>query len=163
MKYAFAVLMALTLLAALGCSGTLLTVAEYEELIAPEAGRYELASQQVNGAIYSVEILSDQADRFLVPTLEQVSDVFTNAISDMNAAYKALVEMELPNQFTAHRDSLLEAWRNGIAWTSILHTYTLRYLDHGEVDGSLIERASVLFSNEVTSLRQARQALEALQ
>jgi hypothetical protein len=145
MKYAPAILMAPTPAAAVAHNGARITVAEYEELLALEVRRYKLASQQVNGPIYGIAILSDQSDRFLTPTLELASGVFTNAISNMNAEYMAQVEREVPSQFTAHHDSVVEAWRYGIARWNI---------DHSKPNDSLIERLKALFGIEMTSLAQ---------
>ena len=132
---------------------------DYVTQITPLAKQYNSSRDVVDrtiGAVDSATTLREGTEA----AMRGVSDL-ERAINEMNNAYRALGNRDVPKKFHEHQQATLSAWRAGIEATITSKLYLEKFLATGQIDDSLLVAANRLFAEEDRYQLEARRALQA--
>lgn len=145
------------LLSIFACSRT--SADDYVTQIRPLAEQYNSARDVVDRTIRAVDSAT---------TLREGKDAARRGVSDleragseMNNAYRALGNRDVPKKFHEHQQATLSAWRAGTEATVTSKLYLEKFLTTGQIDDSLLVAANRLFAEEDRYQLEARRALQA--
>ena len=131
----------------------------YIDGIREQVIQYNSARDLVDQSINAVDSASTGREG-LEAARRGVSDL-QSAISQMNEAYKAFGNQEVPRKYREHQQATLSAWRAGIEATTTIRLYMENALTTGQPDDLLVLAANRLFAEEDRHQLQARRALQA--
>ena len=139
------------------CSST--STDDYIDRIREQADQYNSARDVVDKTIRAVDFAATlregmEAAKQGIPDLER-------AILEMDEAYKALGNKEVPEKYQEHQQATLSAWRAGMEATTTVRLYLAKVLTTGEIDDTLVLAANRLFGEEDRYQLEARRALQA--
>lgn len=131
---------------------------EYIRKMSPIAAHYNSARDVVDDAA--------AFDANPPATLAEAAEAATDwsarlaaALEEMNAAYAALSEMNVPRQYREHQQATLSAWRAGIEATATARLYFDDIAGRRLPDVSLVIEMNRLFGEEDRYQLRARNAL----
>lgn len=132
---------------------------DYVAQIGPLAEQYNSARDAVDRTIRAIDSATTLREG-MEAARRGVSDL-GRAVNEMNNAYRALGNRDVPKKFHEHQQGILSAWRAGIEATITVKLYVEKFLTTGQIDDLLLVAANRLFAEEDRYQLEARRALQA--